>query len=79
MNTQDFLNIFLIAGLIIITVCIVYTSYYFVQALKSITVLTEDLEETTRDIKDKLQMKVLTAIPALLVALAARIIKKKRG
>ncbi len=79
MSTQDFLNIFLAIGFIVITICVVYASYYFVQALKSITDLTENIDETTQSIKDRLQMKALAAIPALLVSLVARIIKKKRG
>lgn len=77
-TAQDFLNIILGIGFLVITACIVYVSYYFVQALKSITNLSDSLENTTQDIKSKLQMKVLTAIPALIVALIGRILKKGR-
>lgn len=78
-TTQDFLNIILIIGFFVITVCIVYVSYYLVQALKSVTNLSDSLEDTAQGIKDKIQIKALAAIPALLVAIAGKIIKKKRG
>lgn len=79
MNTTDTLNILLIIALFIITACIVYATYYFGQALKSITALSDDLDEIAQGIKDKVRLKALAAIPALLVALVGRIIKKKRG
>ena len=79
MNTQDTLNIFLILALFIITACIVYVTLYFARALKSVTQLTDDLDEITQGIKDKVRLKVLAAIPALLVALVGKVIKKKRG
>ena len=79
MSTQDTLNIFLIIGLFIVVTCIAYTSYFFVQALKSITQLADNLEETTEGIKQKLQMKFFTAIPALLLGIATKIFNKKRG
>lgn len=78
-STQDTLNIFLIIGLFIIVSCFVYITYYFVQALKSFSSLADSLDETTQSVKEKLQMKALAAIPALLVALVGRVIKKKRG
>lgn len=78
-TVQDFLSIILAVGFLIITVCIVYVSYYLVKALKSITGLSDSLEDTTQGIRDKIQMKALAAIPALLVAIAGKIIKKKRG
>lgn len=79
MSTQDTLNIFLIFGLFVTVACFVYLTYYFVQALKSFSSLVDNLDETTQGIKEKLQMKALAAIPALIVALAAKVIKKRRG
>lgn len=79
MNTGDTLNVFLILALVIITACIVYATYYFGQALKSVTTLSDDLNEITQGIKDKIRLKALAAIPALLVALVSKVIKKKRG
>lgn len=78
-NTQDTLNIFLIIALFVITSCAVFATVYFVQALKSITQLSDDLDETAQNLKNKLQLKALAAIPALLVALASKVIKRKRG
>ncbi len=79
MNTQDTLNIFLIIFIVIITICISFVSYFFVTALKAISRMADNIEQTTEDIKNKLQMKALAAIPALLVALVSRVIKRKRG
>ena len=79
MNTQDTLNIFLILGIMVISTCAVYISYYFVQALKSVTNLSDDLDEIALNIKNKLGLKVLAAVPALLVSLVGKIIRKKRG
>ena len=78
-TAQDFLNIILAIGFLVITACTVYVSYYLVKALKSITSLSDSLEDATQGIKDKIQLKALAAIPALLVAIAGKIIKKKRG
>lgn len=79
MDTKDILNILLILGLIIITSCVVFVSYYFIQALKAIMKLADNLDETAQSIKDKVQLKALAAIPALLVSLVSKIKHKKRG
>lgn len=62
-----------------VTACIVFVTYYFIQALKSMAQLTDDLDEIAQNLKNKLQMKALAAIPALLVALAGKVIRGKRG
>lgn len=77
MSTQDMLNIFLIFVFLIMTICAVFATYYFVQALKSITQFSDDCDEIAQNLKNKVQMKALVAIPALLVALAGKIIKKR--
>lgn len=79
MNTQEILNTLLVLGFLVITACVVFVTYYFIQALKSITQLADDLNETTQSIKDKVQMKALAAIPALLVTLVSKVIRRKRG
>lgn len=79
MTTQEILTIVLTIGFLIITVCVIFITYYLIQALKSVTNLTDSLEETTQNIKNKIQLKALAAIPALLIALAGKVIKKKRG
>ena len=78
-NTQDIVSIFLIIFLVMMTVCIAFLSYFFVQALKAITRMADNIEQTSEDIKRKLQMKALAAIPAILVSLASKVIKRKRG
>ncbi len=79
MATQDLLNLILTLGIIVITTCFVFITFYFVQSLKSISNMASDISDATQSIKEKLQMKALSAIPALLVALAGKIIKRKRG
>lgn len=63
-TTQDILNLFLAVGFLVVTVCVVYITYYLVKALRSITNLTDSL-------------KSLAVIPALVVALVSRIFKKR--
>lgn len=79
MTTQDLLNITLSIGFIVITICLALLTLFFIQALRSIANMAEDISDTTQSIKDKIQMKALAAIPAILVALATKIIKRKRG
>lgn len=79
METKDLLNIFLTIGIIVITICIVFVSFFFIQALKSITQLMDNLDETTDSIKEKIKLKALAAVPGILLALASKIIKKRRG
>lgn len=77
MATQDLLNIFLIIGFIIITICIVALTFYFIQALKSIQILAENLKDTTQSVKEKLQLRALAAIPALLLGIIGRFLRKR--
>ena len=78
-NTQDILNIFLIIGLFVFISCMVFTTYFLILTLKAITKLADDLKETTEGIKGKLGLKMLAAIPSVILALVSRIIKKRRG
>lgn len=78
MSTQEILNTLLVVGFLIITVCVALATYFFIKTLRSIINLTESLAETTENIKSKLQMRLLTAIPALLVAIVGRILKRGR-
>ena len=78
MNIQETLTALLVAGFLIISVCFIFITYYLVKALKSVINLTDSLGETTQNIKDKIQMKVFTIIPALVVALIGRILKRGR-
>lgn len=76
---QDTLNIFIILSIFVVTTCIAFVTYYFIRALKSMAQLTDDLDDITQNLKNKVQMKALAAIPALLVALAGKVIRRKRG
>lgn len=79
MNSQDLLNTFLIIGFVVIVTCVVFLTYYSIQALKSITQLSDDLGESAQNLKNKLQLKALAAIPAVLVALVGKLLKRGRG
>lgn len=76
-NTQDILNVFLIIGIIVITGCILFSTFYFIQALRSIIQLAEDLNDATQSIKNKIQMKALATIPALLITLVSKVLKRR--
>ena len=78
MSTQDILNISLATGLLVIAACIVFITYYSAQALKSFTRLSDSIEDTVQNVRSKLQMKALTVIPALVIALISKIFKKGR-
>jgi len=78
MNFQEVLNILLVVGLLIIAFCFVAVTYFAVRALQSVIKLTETLDETTQNIKGKLQMRFLAVIPALLIALVSKFIKRGR-
>lgn len=79
MNTQDILNIFLMIGVVVITSCVVYVTFYLLKTLKSITRLSDNLDDTAQSVKDKFSMKVLTAAPALLMSLVRSVLQKKRS
>lgn len=69
MSLQGFLTILLAVELFVITVCIVVVSFYLVKALKSIIRFSDSLRG----------MKPFLAIPALIIALLSKLIKKGRG
>lgn len=80
MTTQDVLNIVLITGFTIIVGCIATVSYYFIKALRSLTTLADNLEDTTRDvkfIKDRIKVGVLTVLSAFLTGIVSTFIKKR--
>lgn len=76
-DSQDLLNILLILGLLVITSCILYITYYFVKALKTFINLADNLEEVTQNIRGRLTLRALTALPAILIALAGKFIRKR--
>lgn len=78
MNMQDVFYTILVIGIITIVICAVYTTYFFVKALKSITNLLSDVEEAAQNVKNGLKIKALAAIPAILLSIASKIIRKRR-
>lgn len=78
MIDQQLIYTLLIIALIIVTSCVVLITYYMIQALKSITVLAENLIETTEGLTNKVGLKALAAIPPILVALVGKIIRRGR-
>lgn len=78
MSLKDILDVSLVTGIVIAVICIVYITVYLIRVLKSVTDLSDTLTDTTLDIKDKLQRNALATIPALLIALIGKVIKKRR-
>jgi hypothetical protein len=78
MEVREILNIFLILGIITITVCFVAITYFIIQTLKVVQNLADHLIETTAGLKDKIGLKALAAVPPILVTLIARLIKRGR-
>ncbi|MBI2597530.1 hypothetical protein HYW41_05235 [Candidatus Daviesbacteria bacterium] len=70
MTSQEILNIFLILSLLVVTSCVVYITYYFVKALRSLTNFTNDLER-------KAGLKILAAIPGALIAIFSGFFKRR--
>lgn len=77
MTTQEFVSILVAAGFLVIVVCIAISTYYLIKVLKSIASLADSVHNTTEDIRQKMQFKLLAAIPALLVAIVGRILKRR--
>lgn len=80
MTTTDVLNIVLTIGFIVTVTCVAVFTFFFIQALRSITKLTDNLEDTASDInflKNKIKFKALTAFSAILAVFLGRLLKKR--
>lgn len=77
MGSQEITNIILVVGFLIITLCIIFVTYFLIKALKSITDLANSLQNTTQIFREKIQMNILRLIPAVLVGLIGRFFKKR--
>lgn len=80
MSSGDFLNTILVLALLTITGSAVFVSFYLVKALRSLTKLVDNLENTAEDIKlikNQLKVKVLTTFIAVLAGLLGRFFKKR--
>lgn len=78
MSTQEILNIFLIIGIVVVTICAVILTYYFVIALKAVQSMAEHVSSTTESFKSGLGVKMLTVVPSIFVALLSKFIKRGR-
>lgn len=76
-TSSDVLNFLLILGFLIITICIVLATFFLVKALKSIARLTDNLENTSENFKNSLQIKALSSIPAIILALISRLLRRR--
>lgn len=77
-NTQDILNIFLILGIITVTSCVVFMTYFFIRTLRAVQDLADHLVDTTENLRNKVGLKALAAIPPILVALIGKFIRRGR-
>lgn len=78
MSSLDILNLLLIFGFLIIITCVALITFFLIKALKSITNLTTSLENTSQNIRNGMQMKALAAVPAILVALVSKFLRRGR-
>lgn len=81
MTASDIIGLILAIGFIIIAVCVVFVTVYFIKALKSITSLADSLQNTTENIREKIQNRFLSSIPAIFITLISGFIGRflKRG
>lgn len=77
MGTQDLLNILLAAGFLIITVCVLTITYFLIKTLKAITELSQSLANTTEGLRDNIKIRALTALPALVISLLGKLIRRR--
>lgn len=75
--TQETLNIFLIIFFAVMTGCLLVTTYFLVKALKVFINIANHLNETAESLRSKLQLKALTAVPAILLGILRNF--RKRG
>lgn len=74
---QEILNVVLVIFLAVIAGCIVAATIFFIQALRSIIKVADNINETTQGLRNRLQLKALMTIPALILALIQKF--RKRG
>lgn len=77
MGTQDLLNILLAAGFLIITVCVLTITYFLIKTLKAITELSQSLANTTEGLRDNIKIRALTTLPALVISLLGKLIRRR--
>ncbi|MCR4305601.1 MAG: hypothetical protein NUV73_00780 [Candidatus Daviesbacteria bacterium] len=78
MSIQEVINILLVIGLLIISACIVTITFFLIKALKAITNLADSLQDTSQSIREKIQMRFLAALPAIVLGMLGKILKRGR-
>lgn len=78
MSVPEVINFLLIIGLLIISACIVVITFFLIKALKAITNLAESLQNTSQSIREKIQMRFVAALPAILVGILGKILRRGR-
>ena len=78
MSIQEIVNILLVVGLLIISACVVATTFFLIKALKAITNLADSLQDTSQSIREKIQMRFLVALPAIVLGILGKILKRGR-
>lgn len=80
MESKDIFNISLTIAILLMAGCALYVSFYLVKALKSVTRLVDNLEDTAEDIKllrNQFKVKALTTLIAVTTGLLSRFLKKR--
>ncbi len=77
MSSQEIIGTILAVGFLIIALCFAFITFYLIKALKSLSTLAESLQNTSENIRGKIQNRFMLAIPALLITLIGRILKKR--
>lgn len=78
MNAGEIVSIFLAAGFLIIALCALLITVFLIKALKSVTKLADSLQNTSEDLRSRVQGRLFAAIPAILMAIIGRILKRGR-
>jgi|Napbiome12C3dose_1001474.scaffolds.fasta_scaffold00001_321 hypothetical protein len=78
MSLQEIINILLVVGLLVISACVVIITFFLIKALKAVIRLADSLQDTSQSIKEKIQMRFLATLPAIVLGILGKIIKRGR-
>lgn len=78
MSSQEIISIVSTVGFLIIVVCAIFITFYLIKALQSLKTLADSLQNTTEKIKEKIQINILKFVPAIVVGLIGRLLKRGR-
>ncbi len=78
MSVQEVINILLVVGLLVISACAVIITFFLIKALRAIIRLADSLQDTSQSIREKIQMRFLAALPAIVLGILGKILKRGR-